>query len=65
MAVCIRIQINRSTFFILLKKLKWNKNLNIRPDTLNVIGEKVVNGFVLINTGEGVNGILQYMKASV
>ena len=32
-------------------KSKWIKYLNIKPDTLNLIEEKVRNSFELIDTG--------------
>ena len=33
-------------------KSKWIKNLNINPDTLNLIGEKVENDLEYIGTGD-------------
>ena len=33
-------------------KSKWNKDLNIKPDTLNLIEEKVEENFKLFGTGE-------------
>jgi hypothetical protein len=33
-------------------KYKWIKNLNIKPDTLNLIEEKVGKSIRLIGTGE-------------
>ena len=35
-------------------KSKWIKDLNIKPDTLNLIGEKVGNTFEWIGTGDNI-----------
>ena len=32
-------------------KSKWIKNLNIKPDTLNILEEKVIKHLKLIGTG--------------
>jgi hypothetical protein len=54
MSACRRMKIN--TYLLLCTKLetKWTTDLNIKPDTLNLIEEKVRNIFECIGTGEDI-----------
>ena len=47
---------------------KWIKDLNIRPDTLNLIGEKVTNSLECIGTGDiflNRTWIVQVLKSTI
>jgi hypothetical protein len=52
MSACRRIQVDPYLLSCIKLKAKWVKNLNIKPDILNLIEYKVGNTFECIGTGE-------------
>ena len=44
-------------------KFKWTKDFNLRPDTLNLIEEKVRNSVELVGTGKDFPNRTQRAKA--
>ena len=51
MSACRRIQIDPYLSISIKLKSSWIKDLNINPDTLNLIEEKVETSFEYIGTG--------------
>jgi hypothetical protein len=51
MSACGRIQIDPYLSPCTNLKYKWTKDLNIKPNTLNLIEEKMGNSFECIGTG--------------
>lgn len=49
---CRRLQIDPSLSLCSKLKSKWIKDLNINPDTLNLLEDKVGNTLELIGTGD-------------
>jgi hypothetical protein len=52
MSACRRMQIDPYLSPCIKAKNKWIKDLNIKPDILNLIEEKVGNRLKFIGTGE-------------
>jgi hypothetical protein len=52
MLACRRMQIDQYLSPFTKLKSKWIKDLNIKPDTLNLIEEKVGDSFEFIVTGD-------------
>jgi hypothetical protein len=52
MSACRRIQIDPYLSPCIKLKSKWIKDLNIKPDILNLIEERMGNSFECIGTGE-------------
>jgi hypothetical protein len=52
MSACRRMQIDPHLLSCTKLKSKWIKDLNIKPDTLTLIEEKVGNSLKCIGTGD-------------
>jgi hypothetical protein len=52
MSACRRMEIDPYLSPYTKLKSKWIKNLNVKPDTLNLIEQKVGNSLELLGTGD-------------
>ena len=54
MSTCRRMQIDPYLSLCTKLKSKWIKDLNVKPDTLNLIEDKVGDSLELIGTGDNI-----------
>jgi hypothetical protein len=52
MSTCRKMQIDPYISPCTKLKSKWIKDLNVQPDTLNIIEQKVGNSLELVSTGD-------------